>query len=774
MSSKPGTLQTSPRPLTGYVIASIVTWILVALLAALAIFALKAPSPVPSTAATADFSAERALNHLKVIAKTPHPIGTDADNAVRDYLIAQLSSLGLNPQVVPAIGFYNGIRNIAIGNTQDVIGRLAGTANTKPILLMAHYDSVYRAPGAADDGSGVAAILEAVRALRAGPALKNDLIVLFTDGEEAGLLGADAFVASHPWAKDIGVLMNFEARGDQGPSLLFETSNNNRPLIEAVSKAAPYPTGSSLFYAFYKLLPNDTDFTVFRPSGTPGLNFAFGANLEAYHSRLDNVEDLSLASLQHHGSYALSLTRHFGQMDLAKLPRHTGDDIFFNWFGSSLISYSERWVLPGEFLATLLLFFTVLLSARGGEIRVGRWLLALLPALALLLLIPLIMVGAHWVVAALTRGHAILSDSSANAFLLSGLALLGAAGGSLLFAGFRRWFTVQELSLAGLTIVCLLSWALALKLPAGSYLLFWPLFLTVLGLLIVQVAGKGAEPRAQWRASAVGAIVTILLFAPVAYLLYIFLTLQLISVAATGLLTGLFFITCVPTIARAVPQVGWRPAAVLLLLCALITLGTGVALSHSTPQHPRHDTVLYSLNADSHSALWISYDRAPDSWTSQFLTSKPQPAQPIPDYLGGFQRPVISAPAPAMDLAPPVAELKADQKQGDIRNIEVVVRSPRNARQIYLTFPREVQPQSLKIGGRETTLHPTSGSYAINMAGMDSAGADLQISVKTSGALSFWLMDQSSGLPVETKPRPADFMAGEGSDITAVCRKYSF
>jgi hypothetical protein len=744
------------------------------MLAALAISALKAPSPVPATAAQTDFSAERALTHLKVIAKTPHPIGSEANDAVRDYLVAQLSSLGLNPQVVPAIGFYRGTRNIAIGKTQDIIGRLTGTANTKAILLMAHYDSVYRAPGAGDDGAGVAAILETVRALRAGPALKNDLIVLFTDGEEAGLLGADAFVASHPWAKDIGVLMNFEGRGDQGPSLLFETSTNNQPLIEAVSKAAPYPTGSSLFYAFYKLLPNDTDFTVFRPSGTPGLNFAFGANLEAYHSRLDNLEDLSTASLQHHGSYALSLTRHFGQIDIAGLSRHTGDDIFFNWFGSSLVSYSERWVLPAEFLVTLLLFFTVLLSVRSGEIRVGRWLLALLPALALLLLIPLIMVGAHWVLATVISRHAIFADSAANAFLLSGLALLGAAAGSLLFAGFRRRFTIQELSLAGLTMICLLSWGMALKLPAGSYLLFWPLFFTVLGLLAVQVAGKGSQPRAQWRASAAGAIVAILLFAPVAYLLYVFLTLQPITVAATGLLAGLFFILCVPTIARAVPQVGWRPATVVLLLCALITMGAGAALSHSTLQHPRHDTILYSLNSDSHSALWISYDRAPDPWTSQFLTSKPQSQQPVPDYLGGFQRPVISAPAPAMDLAPPVAELKADQKQGDVRNIEVVVRSTRNARQIYLTFPREIQPQSLKIGGRETTLHPTSGSYVINMVGMGSAGADLQISVKTSGSLSFWLMDQSIGLPVETKPRPADYMAGEGSDITAVCRKYSF
>ena len=129
--------------------------------------------------------------------------------------------------------------------------------------------------------------------------------------------------------KDTGLILNFEARGNRGPSLLFETSRNNRPLIEAVSRVAPYPIASSLFYELYKILPNDTDFTVFRPAGIPGLNFAFGEGLEAYHSPLDTPDHLSLASLQHHGSYGLALTRDFGQLDLAALRNSQGDDVFF-------------------------------------------------------------------------------------------------------------------------------------------------------------------------------------------------------------------------------------------------------------------------------------------------------------------------------------------------------------------------------------------------------------------------------------------------------------
>ena len=214
------------------------------------------------------------------------------------------------------------------------------------MVLMAHYDSVSSAPGAGDDASGVASILEIVRALKHGPPIQRDIIVLFTDGEEPGLLGAEAFAHAHPWMKDAGLILNFEARGNRGPSLLFETSQNNQPLIHFVARVAPYPIGSSLFYELYKILPNDTDFTVFRPAGIPGLNFAFGEGLEAYHSPLDTPDHLSLASLQHHGSYGLALTRHFGQLDLKALRNSQGDDVFFDWFGSRLVTYSQQLGAP--------------------------------------------------------------------------------------------------------------------------------------------------------------------------------------------------------------------------------------------------------------------------------------------------------------------------------------------------------------------------------------------------------------------------------------------
>ncbi|HEV2987487.1 MAG TPA: M20/M25/M40 family metallo-hydrolase, partial [Candidatus Angelobacter sp.] len=535
------------------------SWAVVALLSFFAVMELKAPKPVPATAAANEFSAERAMLHVNQIARAPHPLGSANAGAVREYLIAQLSALGLNPQVFPAIGVHKNGRNVVVGSTHDIIGRLPGSSSSKAVMLMAHYDSVDTAPGAADDGAAVAAILEAVRALRNGsPALKNDLIVLFTDGEEAGLLGAEAFASSHPWAKDVGIVLNFEARGDRGPSMLFETSGNNRPLIEAFAKADSHPIASSLFYSLYKLLPNDTDLTVFRPLGVPGLNFAFGENLQSYHSTLDTPQNFSPASLQHHGDHALSLAREFGHTDLNHL-RKGGDDVFFNWFGGGLVHYGQIWVIPGELIVTALLLLLVLLGVRKAEVRLNRILLALLPCLALVIAIPSMMALTGWLIFRLLGGHMLLTDSPANAYLLAGLVLAGTCSGLLLFKAFSRRFSPQELSFSGLLLLGVINWAVTLLLPAGSYLVFWPLLSALVAMLAINVAGKWHGESLQWLAGFAGLVSSVLLFAPLAYLLYIFLTLQWLTVAAIGLLLSFGFLASSFSLNAMMPRRGSRP-----------------------------------------------------------------------------------------------------------------------------------------------------------------------------------------------------------------------
>jgi Peptidase family M28 len=747
---------------------AVLGWLFIALLAFVSVSALKAPAPLPATAPATEFSAERAMSDVRAIAPMPHPMGSAADAKVREYLLARLSGLELAPQDFSAFAIHKTPRGLVVGFPHDLVARLPGSANSKAIMLVAHYDSVDLGPGAADDGTGIAAILETVRALRASAPvpLKNDLIVLFTDGEEKGLLGAEAFASSHPWMKDVGVILNFEARGDRGPSMLFETSGSSRPLIEAFAKAVSYPIGSSLLYRLYKLIPNDTDITVFRRSGVMGLNFAFGEHFDAYHSSLDTPENLSTASLQHQGDYALDLARKFGQTDLNQLAHTAGNEIFFDWFGNNLVHYDQRWTVPGQIIATTLLILILSLTARHADLRWKRVSLAMLPSVCILVAVPLVMAAAAWLVLHVLAGRILISDSGGNACLLVAFILLGACAGVLALSRFRSRFSALELAFAGLLLLDILSWAVALIFPAGSYLIFWPLLLAMAAWVLVEIL----KSRRIWIAGVAGVTASILLMAPLARLLYVFLTLQWVTLAAVGLLSGLTFLASILFFDVAAPQRMLRPLALVLLIGTAALLASGTVASKYSNKHPRPDSINYSLNADDHTAVWTSYDNSADNWTSQFIAKASRP-QRLPQYLAGFEYPVLSGPAPTLDIPPPVVEIKTNANDGDLRDIQMTVKSSRDADRIYMAFDNAIEPVSIRIAGR--TIVPGSGSkkFHISLFGVPSSGIVVKMQVKTASKVSFWLMDQTYGLP-ENHPRPKDFIAGQGSDTTIVCRKY--
>jgi hypothetical protein len=750
----------------------LVLWAFIIALAVFSIRALHAPAPLPANASENEFSAERALIHVREIATLPHPLGSPEDAAARNYLVAQLTLLGLQPQIFSSLGVDSTARLIIAGKTNDIVGRLPGTAPGAAIILMAHYDSVSRAPGAGDDASGIASILEILRALKHGPPIQRDVIALFTDGEEAGLLGAEAFAHSHPWMKDAGLILNFEARGNRGPSLLFETSQGNRPLIEAVSHVAPYPIGSSLFYELYKILPNDTDFTVFRPAGIPGLNFAFGEGLEAYHSPLDTPDHLSLASLQHHGSYGLALARQFGQIDLAALRNFRDDDVFFDWYGSRLVTYSQRWVLRGQIFVTLLFAMALVLAFRRPAFNKRQFFLAVLACLAILILLVAVVAAAWWLISFVLAGRRIIGDCPSNLFLLAALMLLVACVGMSLVGFFRRRLGVQELSLAALSLWFLLSWVLALAVGSGSYLLFWPLLLGLLGNVASSLGKESARNQSpsQWIRDLPALTAAILLFAPVIYLVYIFLTLQMISAVASALLLGLFFLISLPTLGlSSIASRGW--ASGLLAGGAVVCLGCGVALSGYSVGHPQPDSIVYSLNADDNTAVWISYDRKPDDWTRQFFGANNPAPHPLPNYLAGLTRPLISATTPTIPLAPPIIENVEHKQEGGLHRLKLRLRSQRKAETLYLRFPDDVQPVSAKVAGRDVPVHKGS-RFGLTTYAMGDEGVELELTITAPSALSFWVMDRSYGLPVNAKPRPSNIIGIEGSDVTYVCRKY--
>ncbi|HEX2262507.1 MAG TPA: M20/M25/M40 family metallo-hydrolase, partial [Pseudonocardiaceae bacterium] len=313
---------------------------------------------MPASAPAQQFSAQRALVVLQEFATEPRPLGSAASDRARDFLVEALRSAGFSVQINRAIGASSAEGVAAFGRVDNIVATLPGRNPTGSVVLAAHYDSVAAGPGASDDGAAIAAMLEAVRALR-GDQLRNDLVLLITDGEEDGLLGAAAFADQHPLTRQRAVVLNWEARGVSGPSLMFETSRNNAALVGLFAEAAPHPHGDSSSIEFYRLLPNNTDFTEFAGAGLPGMNFAYIEGAARYHTPGDSVANLDPASLQHHGANMLGLTRALGNIDLATLTADH-DVIFFRFLGP-LIIYPLALVWPLALLVLIVLAGVVVL-----------------------------------------------------------------------------------------------------------------------------------------------------------------------------------------------------------------------------------------------------------------------------------------------------------------------------------------------------------------------------------------------------------------------------
>ena len=450
--------------------------VLAGLAAAMAFSLSMTVAPPPrSPATTADFSLDNALGHVRAIATEPHPADSLANARVRAYLIDQFSRLGLDPQLQTA----NVVRRN--GDTQTVhnlLARLPGrTATGKPqaaIMLAAHYDSVPGGPGAADDTAAVAALLETVRALQVGSPLGRDVLLLITDGEEMGLLGARGFfewTEGAEWTARIGLVMNFEARGTAGPSVMFETAPHNLSFIRQFAAAAPHPIANSLSYDVYRLLPNNTDFTVFRAAGLKGLNFAFSGNYFYYHTKNDSPANLDPGSLYHHGSAALALTRHFANLSNNELSALVSDDqpnaVYFNLTSTFLARYPATWIWP----LTLLQWIVTALALTRALRRRAITLSGLVGAAIRLVLALLVTPAAVYGLILILRPPQ--TPASFNLQLLA-IAALSMVITLAIALEFRRRVTPSDLAAAGLILFSVLSIPINLYLPGGSFVTLWP------------------------------------------------------------------------------------------------------------------------------------------------------------------------------------------------------------------------------------------------------------------------------------------------------------
>lgn len=318
-----------------------------------------------------NFYLENVYNHVLAMSKKPHYVGSENHKKVKKYIIKQLQKMGLSVKTQKTT-ISNDDRNFT--QVENIIAKIEGSdSDRKALVLMSHYDSVeFDSLGAADAASGVAVVLEGVRAfIRQNTQPKNDIIVLITDAEEIGLLGAKAFVNKHPWSDNVGAILNFEARGSSGSSyLLMETNHGNRQMVNMINESQlAYPASNSLTYSIYKMLPNDTDLTVFREDkDIPGFNFAFIDDHFNYHTVLDNVENLSLDSLAHHAHHLMPLLKTLSQVDLNQL-KAQADDVYIQIPFLQTFSYPFDWTLIISIISLVALIGVIVIGIKNHSLK---------------------------------------------------------------------------------------------------------------------------------------------------------------------------------------------------------------------------------------------------------------------------------------------------------------------------------------------------------------------------------------------------------------------
>lgn len=274
------------------------------------------------------FSAERAVRDIEVISKEHHSVAQPEERAaVREYLVSRLNELGADTVRLYEYDSLVGPQNKHVVYTFDAVDVLAEfpplKASEDPtyLLMVAHYDSRYSQPmpkdtvwsyGAADDGYGVSVILETVnQVLKCRQDWKQGVKVLFTDAEEAGMMGMKAI-----WENDrevfdnVGFMINIEARGPWGPALLFETCPGNEKVMDLYAETADYPFTYSLTTVVYSFMPNFTDFTIVKDE-IPGMNFSTIADINHYHTDLDNFSNISPKSIQHYGAQIVPVAQEY-------------------------------------------------------------------------------------------------------------------------------------------------------------------------------------------------------------------------------------------------------------------------------------------------------------------------------------------------------------------------------------------------------------------------------------------------------------------------------
>jgi hypothetical protein len=773
-------------------------------------------SPLPTTAPATAFSAERAMADVRLFGGVDHPIGSAQNRKVRNALVDRMTALSLAPEIHEGVGLSlqrSGVAFLSAGTVHNIVGVLRGSNRALPaVMLMAHYDSVNNSPGAADDIANVATALEVARLLEAAGAHERDVIFLFTDGEEAGLLGADAFFHDDPLLARVGLVINMETRGDAGRAAMFQTGVDSGDLLRVYATVAQRPFATSLSAYVYRLLTNDTDFTHALEHGLPGLNFAYIGDQLAYHTPLSTPDHLSRASVQNMGDQVAPVT--LALADARALPARSPDLVYFDLFGRGVVIYPVAigWVLV---VLSALLVVAAWVGAWRNASRTAAPLSAtqILRGAATTLAAVLAATLAGHVAGRLLDGAGYTSGYHLyRAFDLlfagAGLLCLGATLGVYASAGRRRGAVLLAAGALAAALLGLVrgfdasSWVLAVVLAAlcawtaRKRLTAWGGWLGALLLLLsATVAVQAVAPLVApllmlpLLLGALGAAVcawTPVRARNVAFLLAGALAVLSITISG-GLAHGLFTalgpqlpellaLFSLLLLASLLPFVvmwagtGNAPATAAVVFATGVLALLMVWFGEGTPERPALTRALYFAQADDGPQLLVSPMPKLNTWEHAVLTADGGTIARgnVPPL---FSDPVWSAAARHRTLPPPVVQL---ERQGE----RVVVRSQvtGNGRLLTLYLRSSGGIRDLSVNGRATSVTATPGVQAvIAYSAPPETGVAVDFSAGVDAHVEAVALEQRAGWPEDfaAPDKPSSLMHWQDSATTYVAARAS-
>ncbi len=657
-------------------------------------FYFEMPQSVSEVKNVNEFSTPKALNHIKIISEKPHYISSSQHEVVVQYISSELQKMGLETTFQEGFVLSEG-KNLT--KPKNIITKIKGKKNGKALLLLSHYDSAPHSysHGASDDASGVATILESIRAFISDKSKpENDIIILFSDAEEFGLNGASLFVNQHPWAKNVGLALNFEARGTSGPSyMLMETNNGNANMVKAFAAANPkFPVSNSLMYSIYKMLPNDTDLTVFREQGKiQGFNFAFIDNHFNYHTAQDDFEHANPETIEHQGTYLTALLQYFAKADLSSLDTPE-DYVYFNT-PLKFIIYPFAWIEILLIIAIIGFLVLIFIGIKKKLFDFKEIANGFLPLFASLLLAG----GISFLLWKLLlylypRYNDILQGFTYNGHLyIMAFVLLSIYISIKMYQKRTTQKSIMSHFIAPLLLWIIINIFIAFYLKGAAFLIV-PVFA---GLLMLAYFVIKKEVNVYFNLAL--AIPAITIIVPLIKTFPIGLGLKILFVSS--ILTVLCFSILLPVFESFLEKRRWKT---ILLIATIGCLIDAHYNSDYQAGMAKPNSLNYLYDADAKKSFWVTFDVNLDSWTKSYLGENPKKAD-------GFIKNATSskynsqytfmADAPKKSIKESTIEFIKDSIVGEKRFVKIKITPNRNVNRYDVFVNNKINIQNFKANG---------------------------------------------------------------------------